>query len=128
MEQNNVLVTPTILFGMVATTPRHLTTSEGLPITSFRLAETYIRPRTKPEEEHTNWYTITTFNQLALNTIGSISKGDRVFAIGQLNIRDWENGERSGTTIELDAISVGLDMRFHVGMQSRSLNGEVPLS
>jgi single-strand DNA-binding protein len=31
------------LSGLVATTPRHLVTSEGLPITSFRLASTQRR-------------------------------------------------------------------------------------
>ena len=31
------------LTGLVATTPRHLVTSEGLPITSFRLASTQRR-------------------------------------------------------------------------------------
>ena len=50
------------LTGLVATTPRHLVTSEGLPITSFRLASTqrrYDRATEKWVDGETNWFTVT---------------------------------------------------------------------
>ena len=73
--------------GLVATTPRHLVTQEGLAITSFRLAEY----DAGDSSDTTNWYTITAFRQMAVNAASSITKGDRVVAVGMLKIRDWDN-------------------------------------
>jgi len=97
--------------GLVATTPRHLVTQDGLPITSFRIASPSSRldanGRTIAE---TNWLTITSFRQLAINVAVSISKGDRVIVSGDLRIRDWDNGERAGTSVELEAETIGHDL------------------
>jgi single-strand DNA-binding protein len=101
--------------GLVATTPRHLITAEGLPITSFRLAE--YDP--SGQRDTTNWYTITAFRTLGINTAASISKGDRVVVVGELNIRDWDNGERSGTSVEVEATTLGHDLSFGVSTFSR---------
>jgi single-strand DNA-binding protein len=96
------------IVGLVATTPRHLVTFEGLAITSFRLAEY------DPSEgkETTNWYTVTAFRELGVNTASSIGKGDRVVVSGSLNIRDWDNGERTGTSVELTADVIGHDLNW----------------
>lgn len=92
--------------GLVATTPRHILTQEGLPITSFRLAE---YDNNDPNAT-TNWFTITGFHELAINTASSVSKGDRVVVSGSMRIRDWDNGERSGTSVEVEAVSIGHDL------------------
>lgn len=94
--------------GLVATTPRHLVTHEGLAITSFRLAEY------DPDDKNatTNWFTVSGFHQLAVNASASISKGDRVVVSGKLNIRDWDNGERTGTSVEIEAVSIGHDLAW----------------
>jgi single-strand DNA-binding protein len=101
--------------GLVATTPRHLVTQEGLPITSFRLASAtrrFDRTENKWVESITNWYTITSYRQLAINVAKSVHKGERVIVSGDLRIRDWDNGERSGTSVEVDANSIGHDLCF----------------
>lgn len=103
--------------GLVATTPRHIVTSEGLAITSFRLASNqrrYDRNKGAWVDADTNWYTVTSFRQLAVNTAESIHKGDRIVVSGQLKIRDWESGDRSGTTVEIEAHAVGHDLTFGV--------------
>jgi single-strand DNA-binding protein len=103
------------LTGLVATTPRHLTTSEGLAITSFRLASSqrrFDRSAQKWIDADTNWYTISSFRALANNSAVSIVKGDRVVVSGRLRIRDWENTDRSGTTVEIEADSIGHDMSW----------------
>lgn len=113
------------LTGLVATTPRHLVTSEGLPITSFRLASTqrrFDRGQEKWIDGETNWYTVTAFRQLALNSNASIEKGQRVLVAGRLKIRDWENGERSGTTIEIEAESIGHDLSWGTAAFTRSVS------
>ena len=110
--------------GLVATTPRHLVTQEGLPITSFRLASSKRRfDRTKKiwVEGETNWFTINSFRQLAINSASSISKGDRIVVSGRLKVRDWDNGERSGTSVEIEADSLGHDLVWGTSEFSRTV-------
>jgi len=90
--------------GLVAAQPRHIVTSAGLPITSFRLAPTQRRFDTSAEkwiDGETNWYTVAAFRQLATHTAESVNKGDRILVVGKLRIREWENDERTGTNIEM---------------------------
>jgi len=103
------------LTGIVATDPRRVTTTAGLDIVSFRLASTqrrYDRARNEWVDGDTNWYTITTFRALARNTAASIQKGHRVIVTGTLHIRAWENGAKSGTTVEVTADHLGHDLLF----------------
>jgi len=99
--------------GIVATTPRHIVTSEGLAITSFRLASTqrrFDKGRAQWVDIDTNWYTVVAFRQLALNAHSSLNKGDRVVASGRVKVRNWENDEKSGTAIEIEADALGHDL------------------
>jgi len=105
----------TTITGLVATTPRHLVSADGLPITSFRLASSnrrFDRATMEWVDGETNWYTITSFRTLAINTATSISKGDRIVVSGTLRIRDWDNGERVGTSVELEASNIGHDLAW----------------
>jgi single-strand DNA-binding protein len=107
---DNITVT-----GLVATTPRHIVSSGGLAITSFRLASAqrrYDRVRQCWIDSDTNWYTVSMFRNLALNSAISIAKGDRVIVVGRLRIRDWENTDRSGTTVEIEADTIGHDLSW----------------
>jgi single-strand DNA-binding protein len=116
------------LTGLVATQPKHLVTSEGLSITSFRLASTqrrFDRSQERWIDGDTNWYTITTFRQLAINVVGSVHKGDRVIATGRLRIRDWTTGEKAGTNIEVDADAVGPDLLWGTAVFTRSISTAV---
>ena len=111
--------------GLVATQPRHIVTSEGLPITSFRLASTqrrFDRGQEKWIDGETNWYTITAFRQLAIHAAGSIEKGQRVVLSGRLRIRDWENGERTGTTIDIEVDALGHDLAWGTSAFTRSIS------
>lgn len=98
---SNVTIT-----GLVATTPRYILTAEDVPCLSFRLAS---------EESANgiiNWYTVTAFNKLAENIRDSVDKGHRVIVSGEINIRDWDNGERTGTSVEVISSSVGHDLNY----------------
>jgi single-strand DNA-binding protein len=111
------------LTGLVATPPKHIVTSEGLQITSFRLASAqrrFDRAQDKWVDVDTNWYTVTAFRQLAANAIGSILKGQRVIVSGRLRIRDWQSDEKAGTTIEVDADSLGHDLTFGTSAFTRT--------
>ncbi len=110
--------------GLVATTPRHLVTQDGLPITSFRLASShrkFDRNQNKWIDGETNWFTVTTFRQLAINSAGSVAKGDRVIVTGKLRVRDWDNGERAGTSVEIEADGLGHDMTWGSSVFTRTV-------
>ena len=111
--------------GLVATEPRHIVTNEGLTISSFRLASAqrrFDRTQEKWIDVDTNWYTITAFRQLGVNCAVSIKKGDRVVVSGRLRIREWENGERTGTTVDIEADSLGHDLSWGTSAFSRTIS------
>ncbi|MEY4453244.1 MAG: hypothetical protein RIT51_922 [Actinomycetota bacterium] len=110
--------------GLVATTPRHLVTQDGLPITSFRLASShrkFDRNQNKWIDGETNWFTVTGFRQLAINSAGSVAKGDRVIVTGKLRVRDWDNGERAGTSVEIEADAIGHDLSWGSSVFTRTV-------
>ena len=110
--------------GLVATTPRHLVTQDGLPITSFRMAAShrrFDRTANKWVDGETNWFTVTAFRQLAINAAGSVSKGERVLVTGKLRVRDWDNGERAGTSVEIEAEALGHDLTWGTGVFTRTV-------
>ena len=112
------------LIGFVATAPKHLITGEGLPITSFRLASTqrrFDRAQGRWSDGDTNWYTVTTFRQLAINIVNSVTKGDRVVVTGRLRIRAWEVGDRSGTNVDVEADAVGHDLSWGTTAFTRTI-------
>ncbi|WP_104166611.1 single-stranded DNA-binding protein [Cryobacterium sp. N22] len=112
------------LTGIVATTPRHLVTSSGLAITSFRLAcrqRRFDRVKNAWVDADTNWYTVSTFRQLAHNVERSVHKGEPVLVTGRLRIRDWENEDRAGTSVEVEADAVGHDLTWGTTALARSI-------
>ncbi|HEU4808358.1 MAG TPA: single-stranded DNA-binding protein [Homoserinimonas sp.] len=114
------------LTGLVATVPKHLTTGEGLPITSFRLASSLRRFDRKTNawvDAGTNWYTVSAFRRLALGAAASISKGDRVIVTGRLRLRDWTNAEKAGMSIEVDADALGHDLNWGTASYMRTMSG-----
>ncbi|WP_430645374.1 single-stranded DNA-binding protein [Agromyces sp. GXS1127] len=109
--------------GVIGSDPRHTVTATGLPITNFRLASTrriFDRATGAWKDGETNWYTVSSFRQLALNTARSLRKGERVVVHGRLRIRAWETAERSGTAIEIDADAIGHDLSWGVAVYSKT--------
>ena len=101
--------------GNVVAEPRHVITTGGLAITSFRMASTerrFDRGSQTWVDGETSWFTVSCFRSMAENVAESISKGQRVLVQGRLRMRDWTSGERSGTTAEIDAYAVGHDLAF----------------
>ncbi len=101
--------------GMIATEPKHVVTREDLRITSFRLASQqrrYDRAQGKWVDAETNWFTVTAFRGLAENAEASLRKGDRVIVRGRLRVRGWTSGEKSGTTVEIEADAIGHDLAW----------------
>jgi len=116
------------LTGLVATTPKHVVTSSGLTVSTFRFASTqrrYDRAEQKWVDGETNWYTVATFRQLATNVIASLQKGQRVIVTGRLRIRDWATDDKHGTNVEIDADAVGHDLSWGTTTFTRSVAAAV---
>ncbi|MGK9147313.1 single-stranded DNA-binding protein [Plantibacter flavus] len=99
--------------GHVATEPRHHRTAAGVDITSFRLASQQRRYDPKRQEWtplDTNWYTVSAFRSLATAAASSLVKGQRVLVLGRVRIRDWQQDERRGTSVDIEADCIGGDI------------------
>jgi single-strand DNA-binding protein len=119
--------------GLIATTPRHITNSEGLEITSFRLASSQRRFDKATQQwvdASTNWYTVTAFRNLAVNAIASLNKGDRIVVVGRLRVRDWQTDDRTGTTVEIEAETLGHDLFWSTAVATRVVvsNAKAPVT
>jgi single-strand DNA-binding protein len=113
------------LTGVVGTPPRNITTAEGLIITSFRLASSqrrFDRQEQKWVDGDTNWYTVSAFRQLAVNTMRSIEKGNHVVVTGRLRVREWRSGERAGINVDVEADSMGHDLSWGTSTFSRTIS------
>ena len=105
------------LTGIVGSDPRHHVTNQGLAITSFRFASRhryFDRAKGAWEDGETNWYTVSAFRQLAVNTSLSVRKGERLVVRGRLRQREWNNGTKSGTSVEIEADSIGHDLAWGI--------------
>lgn len=93
--------------GLVATTPRFLeTTTEG-SVASFRLAEK------GPDGLYSyNWWTVIAQGQLAHTVMQKLTKGDKITTFGNIHIRDWTNGDSTGTSVEIDSITITKEELF----------------
>ena len=101
--------------GNVATPPESKRTANGVAITTFRVASgqrRYDQEAGAWVDSGTNWYTVSVFRTLADHAYRSLHKGDRVILTGRLRLRDWDNGTRRGTAIEIDADAIGHDLRW----------------
>lgn len=116
------------IVGNVGSDPAHQITQNGVAITRFSVATTH-RWKNKEsgqwEDKDTNWYNVSAFRQLADNTFASIKRGDPVIVRGRIVQRAWEAGGRTGTSTDLEAETVGLDLSWGTGsIQRRAKSDE----
>lgn len=101
--------------GFVATDPTTRHTASGAAVVGFRLASTerrFDRDAGMWVDAHTNWYSVSAFGQLGSNTAQSVKKGNPVIVTGRLRVRDWSTEDRSGTSVDVVADAVGLDLAY----------------
>lgn len=103
--------------GTVASEPRLIASSQGVQLCSFRVASDerrFDRSQQAWVDGNTNWFSVVCFRSLAVHASESFTKGDRVVVSGKLRIRNWENEDKHGTTVEIDADAIGHDLRWGV--------------
>lgn len=103
--------------GFIATAPTQKFLPGGqIPVTNFRIASTprwFDTASGSWKEGNTNWYTVNAFRALAHNTTRSLHVGQPVLVTGRLQVKQFERADGSaGTSIEIDASSLGHDLNF----------------
>lgn len=104
--------TAVTIIGRVASDPNLTTTTSGRSLAKFRLAHNR-RVRDAQgnwSDGETSWYDVVCWQQLAANVANSVTKGQQVIVHGVLEVKNWSNGEKSGTNVELTARAVGHDL------------------
>ena len=101
--------------GNVVGDPVVRTTSANVPFVTFRVASNVRRLNFKTGEyadAGTNFVNVTAFRALGVNLANSLKKGEPVIVYGRMRVNQWVNGEKSGTTVEIDAYNVGHDLTW----------------
>ncbi|MFF9642559.1 single-stranded DNA-binding protein [Kitasatospora aureofaciens] len=101
------------VIGNVATEVSYGETSGGVPMANFQLGFTerrYDRERACWVDGEAQWLRVTAWRALAVNLIGSLSKGDPVLVTGRLRVHEWTEGEVKRSRAEISARSVGHDL------------------
>ncbi|HSI93381.1 MAG TPA: single-stranded DNA-binding protein [Jiangellaceae bacterium] len=102
------------VIGNVATQPRLTPTRQGRPATMFRVAQTQRRRNRDTgfwEDGDTSWYRVVVWKEWCRNVAKSMTIGHPVIVVGRLKVRDWTRDGKSGTDAEIDAITIGHDLR-----------------
>jgi single-strand DNA-binding protein len=102
------------VWGNVASEPMHVVGPNGIPRTTFRLAHT--ARRRQPDGSYTNgvtsFFNVTCFGYVALNVAASVHRGDPVVLFGEMAVREWSEGSRSGREVDVVAMHIGLNLRW----------------
>lgn len=102
------------IVGTVGTDPEKKVRN-GVPITSFRVASKerrFDRATGAWVDGETNWYTCSAYRRLAEHAFESIHRRERVVLTGRLRVRNWDTGEKRGTSVDIDIDAIGHDLLF----------------
>ena len=103
----------TTVVGNAVTDVSLRTTTSGASVASFRLASNSRRfdKATKSwVDQEPSYLSITAWSQLAENVALSVHKGQSVVVTGKLKVRQWQDGDKNGTAVEIDAQAIGHDL------------------
>jgi single-strand DNA-binding protein len=99
--------------GNVVETPVRRATRAGVPFVTFRLASTVRRldPASNSYvDAGTSFVNVTAFRGLGINVDACVERGQPVIVHGRLKVTHWVSAERSGTSVDIDAQSIGHDL------------------
>lgn len=124
MNDNLITVTGNVCADVVSRT-----TPSGAEVTSLRLASTPRRLRNGVwEDGETLFFTVNCWRTLARHVFASVHRGDPIIVRGALRVRKWESNGASGTSIEIEAHTVGFDLTRGTATFSRARREQTPLA
>ena len=103
------------IIGNVASEPRRGTSTSGVEFFSMRVATSERRLNRESGEWSDgppNFYTVSAYRQLAENAYASLRRGDRVVVAGRVRIRSYGEGDKRGTSVDIDAEAIGPELRW----------------
>lgn len=102
------------VWGNVTSEPMHVVGPSGTPRTTFRLAHTARKrlPDGSYGNGATSFFNVTCFGYVAVNVAASVHKGDPVVLFGEMTVREWSDGGRSGREVDIVALHLGPNLRW----------------
>lgn len=101
--------------GNITSIPERRNVADGTVMVTFGLATTERRNENGQwADAHTNFYNVAVFRKLAEHAHSSLVKGQRVIIAGKVKVKQWEVNGRKGTSVDLEATSLGPDLMFGV--------------
>ncbi len=103
----------TTVIGNAVTDVSLRTTSTGASVASFRIASNsrrFDKATNTWIEQDPSYLSITAWSQLAENVALSVHKGQALVVTGKLKVKHWQDAEKSGTNVEIDATAIGHDL------------------
>ena len=103
----------TTVIGNAVTDVSLRTTSIGASVASFRIASNSRRFDKSTNtwiEQDPSYLSVSAWSQLAENVALSVHKGQALVVTGKLKVRQWQDADKSGTNVEIDATAIGHDL------------------
>ena len=103
----------TTVIGNAVTDVSLRVTSTGASVASFRIASNsrrFDKSTNSWIDQEPSYLSITAWSQLAENVALSVHKGQGLVVTGKLKVRQWQDADKSGTNVEIDAIAIGHDL------------------
>jgi single-strand DNA-binding protein len=103
----------TTVIGNAVTDVSLRVTSSGTSVASFRIASNsrrFDKSTSSWIDQESSYLSITAWSQLAENVALSVHKGQPLVVTGKLKVRQWQDADKSGTNVEIDAIAIGHDL------------------
>ena len=103
----------TTVIGNAVTDVSLRVTSTGASVASFRIASNsrrFDKSTSSWIDQEPSYLSITAWSQLAENVALSVHKGQPLVVTGKLKVRQWQDADKSGTNVEIDAIAIGHDL------------------
>jgi single-strand DNA-binding protein len=113
VKKMNEIITTVI--GNVVTDVVLRTTPSGKSVANFRIASNskkYEKSSNTWVDLDPNFFSVSSWGSLAENISHSVYKGQPLVVTGRLKIRQWQEGEKSGTSAEIEALAIGHDLSF----------------
>lgn len=103
----------TTVIGNAVTDVSLRVTSTGASVASFRIASNsrrFDKSTSSWIDQEPSYLSITAWSQLAENVALSVHKGQPLVVTGKLKVRQWQDADKSGTNVEIDATAIGHDL------------------